>query len=66
MGMMCREGKERDVIYGVLSCIDEKEIARGRDDWQTTQRVIWVIVSEKERENYYNKGVELRHCAKRR
>ena len=30
--MMCREGKERDVIYGVLSCIDEKEIARGRDD----------------------------------
>ena len=52
MGMMCREGKERDVIYGVLSCVDEKEIARGRDDWQTSQRVIWVIVSEKERENY--------------
>ena len=33
MGKMCREGKERDVIYGELSCIDEKEIARGRDDW---------------------------------
>ena len=49
--MMCREGKERNVVYGVLSCVDEKEIARGRDDWQTTQRVMWVIVSEKERES---------------
>ena len=52
MGMMCGEGKEWDGIYGVLSCIDEKEIARERDDWQTSQRVIGVIVSDKERENY--------------
>ena len=45
-------GKGEGCDLWCVSCADEKEIARGRDDWQTTQRVIWVIVSEKERENY--------------
>lgn len=49
--MMCREGKERNGVHDVLSCVDKKEIARGRDDWYTTQRVIWALASEKEREH---------------